>query len=224
MRITERTPVLYLPESRRPRSPGIHVSGIIRELATELGLLQIEVAEELELVRFSDIRVIEDPIAILRINIGLAWEAHYIPMLPNVLDHPDEVKLDDVYMSPDGESVDVIITEFGRDIGLIIHEVKATYKSTKTVGNLDGAGSLMWMWQIKAYCKARRTRFARVHVLFMNGDYSWPMRPTLKCWDIEFSPEELDMNWQMLLQFMRDNVKEYQPNPLQLVEEHHVRP
>ena len=78
----------------------------------------------------------------------------------------------------------------------IVHEVKATYKSTRTVGDL----SSQWMWlaQIKAYCKGLDTRHARLHVLFLCGDYTYPIKPVLKVWDIEFTQEEIDANWELL--------------------------
>lgn len=184
-----------------PRSVGVHVSAIIRSIATETGILKAEWAEELSLV---DVREITDPVALLRINIGLAWEAHYIPMLEGVLDHPGEMEVNGIYMTHDGESVDVIITEKAFDyktleVRRIVHEVKATYKSTRTVGDL----SSQWMWttQMKAYAKGLGTRFARMHVLFLCGDYKFPISPQLKVWDVEFTKEEVDANWDLLCDY-----------------------
>lgn len=182
---------LHLPESKTVRSEGIHVSAIIRCIATEQGILKPEWAEDLSL---SDVREITDPVAILRINIGLAWEAHYVPLVGNIVDHPGEMQVDGIYLTHDGESVDVVMHS-----GVLAHfvdEVKATYKSTKTVGDL----STQWMWmaQCKAYCKALGTRFARMHVLFLCGDYSYPIKPMLKVWQVEFTQEEVDMNWDLL--------------------------
>lgn len=184
---------LKLPKPLTPRSEGIHVSGIIRAIATQQGILKPEWAEDLSL---SDVREITDPVAVLRINIGLAWEAHYIPLVGNIVDHPGEMQVDGIYMTHDGESVDVIITPKGAKHVHFVDEVKATYKSTRTVGDL----STQWMWmaQCKAYCKALGTRFARMHVLFLCGDYSYPIKPLLKVWQIEFSQEEIDANWDLL--------------------------
>lgn len=186
---------LHLPDSKTPRSPGTHVSNIIRCIATESGILKPEWAEELSL---TDIREITDPVAILRINIGLAWESHYIPMLPDVVDHPGEMELDGIYLTHDGESVSVIITlsDSKREMVLVCHEVKATYKSTKTVGDL----STQWMWmaQLKAYCKSMSTRHGMLHCLFLCGDYTYPIKPMLKCWQVEFEQEEIDSNWNLM--------------------------
>lgn len=198
---------LTLPPPRVPRSPGQHVSGIIRCLAGEAGILKPEYIEELSLV---DYREITDPVAVLRIRIGLAWEEHYIPSIPDVCDHPEELQVDGVYMTPDGESVSVIITLRPNEddewvptsIGKYahyIHEVKATYKSINTVADLKG--EWMWLAQIKSYCKARNTRFAMLHVLFICGDYKFPLRPQLILFRIEFTQQEIDDNWKLLTEY-----------------------
>jgi len=190
---------LTLPKSRVPRSEGVHISNIIRSIATEVGILKPEWAEELSLV---DGRQVTDPVAVLRMNIGLAWEEYYIPTFLGelgVVDHPGQIQVDGVYMTPDGESVDVIITRSQgkyRNHTLIVHECKVTYKSTKTVGDLSN--EWMWMSQVKAYCKGKNTRWARMHILFLCGDYSYPIRPQLRCWAIEFTQKEIDDNWALL--------------------------
>lgn len=176
------------------------MSGIIRCIATEQGILTPEWAEELSL---TDVREISDPVAILRINIGLAWEQFYIPEIIGpafeVTDHPGEMCLDGVYMTHDGESTSVIVTDTHDDLVPIVHECKATYKSTRTVANLED----QWMWnaQMKAYCKGRNTRIAYMHTLFLCGDYIMPIKPQLKVWQIEYTQAEIDGNWQLLMDY-----------------------
>lgn len=182
---------LVLPPPLKPRSEGVHLSGIIRCIAQEQGILT---KDDDEVLSLRDVRDIVDPIAVLRISIGLAWEQYYISqVLPaeGVIDHPDEVLLDDIYMSADGMSYN------GK--AAVIHEAKATYKSTKTVGDL----SKQWMWraQMMGYCKGWNTRFARLHVLFLCNDYQWPMVPSLQVWDIEFTQQELDENWDLMTSY-----------------------
>ena len=192
---------MFLPKSEG-RSDGVHVSSIIRCIATEQGILTPEWAEELSLV---DVRTITDPIAILRISIGLAIEQYYIPHILSaygVVDHPGELLYDGVYMSPDGEDESVIITLDEANLFCRVHEVKATYKSTKTVG--DFSTQWMWMAQVKAYCIARGTRYAVVHVWFMCGDYTFPIKPVREVWEFEFTQEELDDNWSLLADYKRE--------------------
>jgi hypothetical protein len=191
---------LVLPSPKVPRTQGVHLSSIIRCIAADTGILKKEWAEDVSL---QDIREIDDPVAILRISIGLAWEQYYIPEvlgpLFGVVDHPGEMELDGIYLTPDGESISVIITDKFHPIQLVVHEVKATYKSVRTVGDLTG--QWMWLSQVKAYCKAKGTRFAMLHVLFLCGDYSYPITPQLKCWQIEFTQAELDTSWDLLKEY-----------------------
>lgn len=153
-----------------------------------------------------DARTITDPVAILRISIGLAIEQYYIPEILShygVIDHPGELFYDGVYMTHDGEDQSVIITLGGKcGLHTRVHEVKATYKSTRTVGDL----SSQWMWlaQMKAYCIAKGTRFAAMHCWFLCGDYKYPIRPMRLVWEIEFTQEELDNNWSLLADYKRD--------------------
>jgi len=203
MKTTEIPVIITLPESKVPRSEGLHVSSIIRCIATETGILKYEIADEVNLI---DVREITDPVAILRISIGLAWEQYYIPEilgpLMGVVDHPGEMILDGVYMTHDGESVDLFVSDRQQSFEEIIHEIKATYKSTKTVGDL----STQWMWlaQIKSYCLAKGTNKAMLHVLFLCGDYTYPITPQLRCWLIEFTEEELMDNWSLLMAYKEE--------------------
>jgi len=187
---------LVLPSPSTPRSPGTHVSGIIRAIAMQTGILKAEGVDEPSM---ADVRVITDPVAILRILIGLAWEEYYLGTVlqGKVKKHPGETCLDGVFMSPDGISRDwdparrVMITR--------VHEVKATYKSINTVGDL----SKQWLWltQVKAYCKGLKTTHAKLHVLFLCGDYKMPIRPMVKEWTLEFTQKEVDENWEMLREY-----------------------
>jgi hypothetical protein len=119
-----------------------------------------------------------------------------MPHLGTVAYHPNEMEVQGIYMTHDGESVDVV---WGGDLAL--HEVKTTYKSTKTVGDL--LGQWMWIAQMKGYCKGLHTRVAYLHVLFLCGDYKYPITPQLKCWRVEFTQDEIDDNWEMMIDYVR---------------------
>lgn len=191
----------HLPANPAPRSPGVHVSGIIRCIATETGILKPEWAEELSLVDASQEHwwAALDPASRLRISIGLAWEEWYLRSLPGVVDHPGEMHVDGIYMTHDGESLDVVLRAHVASYELALHEVKATYKSTKTVGNLE----TQWMWlaQTKAYCKGLHCLVAYLHVLFLCGDYKYPMRPQLRLFRIEYEQAEIDDNWELMTDY-----------------------
>lgn len=234
MQVYSEEVALALPPPLTPRSPGVHLSGIIRCLAAENGILKPEWAEELSLV---DARTIVDPVAVLRISIGLAWEQWYIAQLQGVSDHPGEIQLDGVYMTPDGESVDLIWNTVGK-VGsrglwpfkprsgktgyqLIGHEVKSTYKSMNTVGYTGQVfkigkrpfspleTQLMWLWQMAGYGAAMETCFWILHVLFLCGDYQFPIRPRLLRYYVEFEPDEIQTKWQLLKDY-RDYQLEFE--------------
>lgn len=208
---TELVPLtLDLPPNRAPRSPGTHVSAIIRAIAGEQGILKPEYVEDFSLYDVGD-KVWWDSlpnVAKLRMAIGMAWEPWYIASLGDVIPQPGEMCVNGMYMTHDGESMDVIITDRGVTPCLALHEVKTTSKSTKTVGDL----STQWLWlaQTKAYCKGLNTLVAYLHVLFLCGDYSWPMRPRLgpkpdefTCWRIEYTQAEIDDNWDVMTEYVK---------------------
>lgn len=59
-----------------------------------------------------------------------------------------------------------------------------------------------WFCQMKAYCYHLGTPYARLYVLFINGDYT-DHSPQLLAWDIEFSQKELTEEWSILLRHAR---------------------
>jgi hypothetical protein len=185
------------------RSPGVHVSGIIRCIATEAGLLNANTVEELSLIEVIPSTRFLDPVVALRVSIGLAWESWYIPNIlgpEGVVDHPGEWECDGIYMSPDGEEVATIVVDRKPKHVIKVHEVKATYKSTNTVGETeeDLHAQFLWMAQLKAYCRGANTRWADLHVLFLNGDYKYPLQPRKKRFRLEFEQYEIDENWELL--------------------------
>jgi hypothetical protein len=194
---------LVLPAGS-PRTPGVHLSGIIRGIAIECGILKGEIIEDFSLAegegQSEEWWANLDIVSKIRICIGLAWEQWFIKtQLPEVVDHPGELTLDGVHMTPDGEEIRFFIA-VGKHC-LVVHEVKATYKSTNTMGAFTGEdleSQIMLKLQVIGYCKANNTRFAVVHVLFLCGDYSWPIRPKLLRYSIEFTQAEIDEKWQML--------------------------
>jgi hypothetical protein len=224
MIVTVSPGILKLPPPKTMRGEGVHVSGIIRCIALETGILTAGIADELDLLEVKPNQRFADPMVCLRICIGLAWEEWYIPQLPEVMDHPGEMSRSEIYMNHDGEELTTILVDRGTFNRLIIHEVKATYKSIRGVGltaeglalikeaypnvKLPDVGLIsplrdQWMWlaQVKAYCKAAITRFARIHVLFICGDYSYPIQPVLLVYDVEFTQQEVDDNWDLLVDY-----------------------
>ena len=199
------------------RTVGVHLSSIIRNLAIENGLLKNEDMEELSLIDIRDLSKL-DIVSQLRMSIGLAWEQYYIPLLPNVIDHPGEIELHGIYMTPDGKSISSVLIDLKRKYRRVVHEVKATYKSVKTTNGKDwiiqsGPGGIkhekeirknfMWMAQLKSYCVAENTNYAELHVLYLCSDYTFPIRPMLIRYYLTFTDQELENNMRVI-RFHRD--------------------
>ncbi len=203
MIITEVDIPLKLPISEG-RASGVHQSAVIRSMAVENGELDKKwVGDDWE-PNLDDGGEITDQSHILRVALGLAWEQWYLPFLADigVVEHPGELELDGIYMNPDGESVDVIITQENKETHqLIIHECKFTYKSER---NYSPDNQWMHMRQLLGYCKAKGTRYGMLHVIFACGDYSYPIHPTRKVWLLEFTKEEIDASWAQIKGY-RDN-------------------
>lgn len=216
---TELVPItLRLPSDDAPRSHGIHVSRVIRAIAGEAGILKKEYCEDLSLVEVGPDGWWDglDSIAQLRILMGIAWERLYALILAEtmgVVFHPGEMVVQGIYMTPDGEALDIIITD-----NYVVHEVKLTYKSVNTVGKLD----TQWMWlaQLKAYCKGLSERLGLpvtvgyLHILHVCGDYSRPITPSLgplkeqpTCWRVEFTQDEIDEGWDLIMDCVRHHTQ-----------------
>jgi len=162
------------------RSSGVHLSGIIRYC------LDLDKSDR-------------DPDFMpLCMALGLAWEAWAVGLFPNVVWQPGEEELDGVFGTPDGLSV----LEVHDQKEVIVEEWKATYKSTARYG-ANIIGQTIWMWQLAGLCKLTGLRFARLHVLWINGDYR-PPQPKYVTYLIEFTEAELNKFWEMVILTNKD--------------------
>lgn len=183
------------------RSPGMHQSSIIKAIALNVGFLDAKWALD----------EISNP---LMVALGLAWEDWVtVNLHPEITYHPGEMQLDDISLTCDGVS-EISSDEYtsiwlspipGDFTHFRINEFKLTKKSSRHVGGKDTLllDKKWWMWitQIKGYCMVWGTRWARLHVMFVNGDYTQggASEPQYRIFDIEFSEYELFDNWQMIL-------------------------
>lgn len=198
-----------LPDTSAGRSIGIHNSNIIRGIAQESGLLKLEECEEIELIPTTNINDLPQWIK-NRIHMGLAWERYYIPLQPDIVDHPEELCVDDIYMSRDGESIDTG-WKGGKKVHYpVLHEVKFTGKSTRTVGDLHKTNrkdQFMWVSQIKSYCNAMSVKYtrlcldAKLHVMFSFGNYMRPFKSELRVFHVQFTQQEIRDNWKLITEY-----------------------
>jgi hypothetical protein len=165
-----------------PRTPGIHVSGIIRQLAVQHGLLKGELEQEtMDLIRLT------------RFVCGYAWEDWIAKRIPNLIHQPGECELDGVWMSPDGLVVD--------ESGITLHEMKfTTTSSARPIQDRT-----MWLWQCMSYLAGLSKKFgervtvAVIHPLYVNGDYRERRYPIYQPVRLEFEWAEIEANWELML-------------------------
>ena len=175
---------LDLAVSTLPRSPGLHMSEIYNDLY-----------QDLEPKRYQR-GTAPDP---LRLEAGLALESILEEGLKRRLaQRPGE------FRTPEGIifSPDLLISNDHLRLG----EIKLTWMSSRDVPH-EQANSFppkfdKWFTQVKSYCHALETPWARLYAFFVNGDYK-PPSPELLAWDIEFSKRELGENMSALLNHAR---------------------
>lgn len=202
----ERIPSTIPFPSGPPRTPGIHASKVIRAMAAQYGILDKSWVTDLSLV---EVRANEeawwdslDETSRIRMAMGLAWEQWYLPRIEGVVYQPGEMELDGIYMTPDGESLSTILTQRGPRLVLAVHEVKVTWKSVNTVGDLQD--EWMWLMQNKSYCKAKGSLLSFLHILYPCGDYMKPIRPQNHVWRIEYEPQETGEAWDKIREYVSD--------------------
>lgn len=171
----------------QPRSPGVHLSGVLRGILVKLGKLSPEdEADEMP----------------LRVAMGVAWEDFVVGLEVVREDwrvewQPGEWERDGVYGTPDGKGmVQVTLkTPKGKEVRVwrkCLEEFKCTWKSEHT--RKDILKESLWVWQVAANCYAMGLEYARLHVLWVNGDYR-PPSPKLMVYLMRFERRGLEEFW-----------------------------
>lgn len=196
------------------RSPGLHLSDIIRDIAIRTGVLKIkDVIDEVANLSLTPYQIEElarlpefaaDPnftvAACWRIFCGLAFEEYWAATHPELIFHFGEVSRDGIAGTPDAVWPTWLDLGGGNTIARpgpeVLCELKFTWKSTNNPNN--------WMYeaQIKSYCKMMGIRRARLTILYVNGAYG-PFEPQVRIIDYEFSDQELNENWTMIVRHAR---------------------
>lgn len=221
MKVFEETLKLRLPKSEG-RSAGLHVSEVIRDLAFKGKILDAKWKSELA-IEEQDTHMMQ---------IGLSWEDYLdrSGQFPELEFHPGELKVRCgcccycgneptecqcpnyreliIYMSPDG-----LIWSDG--VLAFLAEIKFTKKSCRDFASglrMGSKKSIMWVWQIAAYLKGTGTLAAKLFVMFVNGNYSFDDKDpesgaVKKCFRLEFTEEEIESNWRMLVHHAREMIR-----------------
>jgi hypothetical protein len=172
-------------ESSGIRSPGTHVSDVIRDISnTILKPGQREKYDTLspaEKVRMGNYTAM-----------GWAWEqmvhdalikAGLTPGPPARFVRAEEIALDGLHGNPDWLDM-----EQWQDV-----ELKATWRSSARP--LEDFWE--WLTQFKAYCKMLGCTSTRLLVFYVNGDYK-KSGPEYRDLTVSFGKQEIEDNWEML--------------------------
>jgi hypothetical protein len=159
------------------RTPGIHLSGVLRYIAIEGGLFKnIE----------TDINEERLP---LRMALGLAWEEFVVSLYVDIAWQPGERLVDGISMTCDGLSQ-------SNDEPLL-SEFKLTWKKVCTAEELVRE-QWYWMQQGKGYCWGYEARLVQWHVCFVNGNYK-NSGPIYKRYLIAFTAADVESTRRMVL-------------------------
>lgn len=220
MLIREMQGSFNLRHGAAPRTPGRHVSEVIRELALSRGIWKQDDQDELDftLAKYhaghGENIVKMYPAAIYRIAAGLAWEEWYGNQVPDINFHGiGELNRDRIIGTPDGLKFEPQTGEG------VVPEIKYTWKSSRS-DREDPLERLMkeypWTCQICSYCRLctvgpvklwhqgnvtlasdNLVRKGELHVFWSNGNYKGS-GPELRVYGIEFTPEEVLANWNVI--------------------------
>lgn len=125
-------------------------------------------------------------------------------------DRPEELTHEEDGLLPILYNPDLLIYENGV---FRVGEIKLTWKSTKGVpreqGELFPPKFAKYETQLKLYCRCLRTLYGRLIVYFVNKDWkrnglTQEMGPELLAWNYEFSRQELDEEWAMIIGHARE--------------------
>jgi len=156
-----------------PRSEGLHMTPIITDILTTLGLAP----------NYGD----DDPR--LQFEKGYLWEDLLsLAFGEKAAYRPDEVVCDGIACSPDGIA-------FDPDGTTVLEEYKCTAMSSAR----DISEKLSWIMQMKGYCHVVETNHAILRVLYLSGNYRDIRVPQYICYRLYFSDRELDENWMSLV-------------------------
>ena len=177
MIVTHLQPGLVTVRDRPERPAGLHVSQIIKSLC-----------QHLDPVTYGQ------PMDMVKVDMGLKFEEVLETAFASGASstfRPDPILVPPgIWCSPDG--VDPEISPWA------VEEFKLTwYSASKDCPQHP----VYWPWlvQIKAYCHALETRYAKLWVLHINGDYKPPRPWPPKVMGLEFSAMEIAENWSMLV-------------------------
>jgi hypothetical protein len=194
MRVSSCTPDFDIRFGAQARSPGVHLSNILKPIALSMGFWKPE-AEDEEMCQVAGLEQFSMQ-SLKRMALGLAWEQWLGPQLTGVNFHFGEVSADGIIMTPDGFD----FTDWH------LHEFKVTWRSSRR----PVEGEWYWLAQVKGYLKGMgpdpegRYR-ASLWVYYVNGSYQGGPSPEFLRHDLEFESGEIEGNWRLVVNYLEKN-------------------
>lgn len=193
---TEHLAVRHAANAPNERTPGLHLSDVIKSIMCDLQPKRFDKSRPLDLMKF---------------EFGFAFEAAMEFGLslrhPGLL-RPGEIECDGILCSPDGVDIEV---EPWRGYEYKFTKMKAPPADGPGTDDPDCNGIrndprfFHWWCQIKCYAHAMALTDFSLVAGFINGDYrEGPASPEqIRAWDISFNPRDTSEAWAMVLQHAR---------------------
>lgn len=177
----------FHPRPPFKRSPGLHLSQILRWMAIKMRILKP--GEPLE----------EDLPNIMAL--GMAWEEFAATLYPDMVWQPGEVQYDGIYMNPDGISTLEIPDSKGVTFSYraVLDEFKFTSKKVRSASQLKE--EWLWMNQLMNYQLALGADLSRLHVMYYNGTWEGRREPVYMRYLIQFDRSELESSRQAVVKW-----------------------
>lgn len=171
------------------RSAGMHLSQVLQYMRVATGELRGDMTND----NFAKVGfLMEQPVA-RYLQADLQEEL-------GELTSCGELEMDGIFMTPDRVAVDA-------PAGETLVEIKVTWKSLRDLETKYHEKFWHYTLQLMGYCKGLGLTRALLVPLFIDGDYSRKPPdggPRFKKLWFEFSQEELDANWRVVLQHAKD--------------------
>lgn len=206
---TTEKPLPAIGSACDPRSPGLHISTIINDMAKRLGYIN---ESDWEMMTTWGVGLLFEIALEIALGGDLAprlgeLQAEYIYHCKDCHhvweEHPFSGKCPECG-SENIEDLPIFLTPDGYDpLWGRVHEYKCTWKS---VNNNIVELNWMFMAQTMAYCRVVGTKEVKFHILYLMGDYRGSGPKYLEV-EIEFTDLEIEENWQVLLKhaaFMKE--------------------
>jgi hypothetical protein len=171
------------------RTKGMHLSGILRFVAGQAGLMKIVADMDEERLP-------------LKMALGIAFEEFAASLYPSMHWQPGEVIREGVAMTCDGISpMDLSLGERSyHGDQPCVEEFKLTWKKVQTGDELLRE-SWYWCQQGRGYCWGYGANLVRYHICFVNGNYR-NSGPVYKRYLVRYPPPDVESTRLMVLKHL----------------------